>query len=254
MNEDNKVKKLDSFKPSAIQGELLSYRNPKDLEILLDQPKTKIAAIISAGLAMGKEEIILAGGRILQGALVGKMKQQLGQELQFLLDKGKIKPNYGDKKYAVDSFAELLNFIDNEAPDEDRFDAIKAMFFAVIKEKDGEEILNYQVFQITKKLTSSQLLTLRAAYKVYKKEDSTLAMTGEASGWLSTIARLAGHNSAGLVENDEVMLIDQKLISDRTYSDRSGIRSADRLTDLGIKLCKNIEEYHQIKTQNNLAL
>jgi len=119
---------------------------------------------------------------------------------------------------------------------------VKALFYSIIDKKApvGSDILRYQLFRICKKLSSSQLLTIRACYELRKRMFSTET----AESWLSEVAKEVGHNSKGLIENDETILEQEKLISGRTYSDKSGVRGQNaRLTDLGIALVESILNY-----------
>jgi len=225
------------------EGKILILRDPNLLKPFLEQPRLKIAEFITGALSSGVSDWTKVGGRLVQGAIVGNLMTQIGREINELIDEGKIKENYAETKYGFKSLEELLSFIDSEAPDEDRFKAVKAMFFALnsIDVKDsGEEILRYQLFQICIKLSSSQLLTLRAAYE-FKKSNTGHSST---EAWLKDIARQIGHNSAGLVEKDEITLENEKLITGRTYSDRSGVRGHNgRLTDFGVFLVEYILKY-----------
>lgn len=222
--------------------DLIPYRDPEALSEFLNQPQVKIAEIITGALSMGRSEVILAGGRIMQGVLKGKPLKQLGRELTALQKRGRIEEDYANKKFGFQSLAELMAFIDSEVPDEDRFTAMKALFYSIIDKKApaGSDILRYQLFQICKRLNSSQLLTLKACYRLYKNGFKT----SSAQGWLATVAGEAGHRSVGLVENDETTLEQERLISGRTYVDRSGVNGYNaRLTDLGISLVENIMNY-----------
>lgn len=222
--------------------EVIPYENPKALAEFLNQPQVKIAELVTGALSLGSSEAILISGRLVQGALKGNLMKQVGREIQDLIKKGRISEDYANSKYGFQTLAELLAFIDSEAPDEDRFNAVKGLFYAIIdKESKGSEILKYQLFQIAKKLNSSQLLTLKASYEM-KTEKST---PSSAESWRVTVAQKIGHNSPGLVWNDEVALEQEKLIGSTTFSDNSGIRNAEsaRLTDLGIKLVESITQY-----------
>jgi len=225
------------------EDKIIPYQDPKALAEFLDQPQVKIAEFVTGALSMGKSEAVLIGGRLVQGALKANLMKQLGREIKFLIEKGKIKEDYANKKYAFQTLAELLAFIDSEVPDEDRFKAVKALFYSLINKdtQSGSEILHYQLFQISKKLSSSQLLTLRASYELKKKGETPTS----ADSWRISVAQEAGHNSVGLIMNDEVVLVEQKLIGETTYADGSGIRNnaTARLTDLGIKLVELIAKY-----------
>jgi hypothetical protein len=239
----------ENKKPVVRKYQPIPYNDPASLTKLFNQPKKKIAeSIVSfmAGAAsMGRADAILASGRVAQAAIRGNLFEQLGNEIESLIKKGKMPEDYAERKYGFQSLSELLNFIDSEAPDAERFRAVKALFYALNSAKvDGEEVLRYQLFKLSMRLTSSQLLTLRATYRLRSrgyKESS-------ADGWRIAVANEAGHHSMGLVMNDEVTLERERLIGGTTYQDGSGIKNgADaRLTDLGIRLIENIEAYEDL--------
>lgn len=228
------------------KDQTLTLRDSNLLKPFLEQPKVKIVEFLTGVFSNGLSDWTRAGGRLVQGVIVGNLMTQVGREINKLIDDGKIKENYAETKYGFKSLQELLSFIDSEAPDEDRFKAVKAMFFALnsIDVKDlGEEILRYQLFQLSIRLTSSQLLTLRAAY-VFKENNTRHT---EITSWLRGIAKEIGHNSAGLVENDETTLEHEKLLTKRTHSDRSGVQGDNgRLTDFGISLVEYILKYENL--------
>jgi hypothetical protein len=143
---------------------------------------------------------------------------------------------------------ELLSVIDSEAPDEDRLKAIKAMFFAVNKVNgtDGEKIANYQLFQLTRKITSGQLLVLQTAYRVHKDTRyGPAGTTVNVSAWLNHIATELGHGLISLIEYEEQALMQLQLITPRLAPGQpySATGSNARLTDLGLRLCENIATY-----------
>ena len=63
--------------------------------------------------------------------------------------------------------------------------------------------------------------------------------------WMTTISGKLGHSLTALIENHETALMDNKLLTPRTLPDGSGVSGAHaRLTDLGLRFCKNIEAYY----------
>jgi hypothetical protein len=84
---------------------------------------------------------------------------------------------------------ELFTVIVNETPDEDRLEALKAMFYSVDKmhATGGERVANYQLFQIAKKLTSGQFLYLRASYELFNANDFGRGETANTRDWLGKI-------------------------------------------------------------------
>lgn len=121
---------------------------------------------------------------------------------------------------------------------------MKAMFLAAnqINATDRESILAYQLFQIAKRLRSGQLLLLQACYQAFQSGNFQRNAPLLGNLWQSKMANNVGHGLIALVEQDEKTLVDGGLISPRIYN--GGVMETDgRLTDLGIKFCKKIEEY-----------
>jgi hypothetical protein len=215
----------------------LEAQDPKVLGELMTQPFTLLAEGITGAMALGKKEALMIGGRLVQGILKGNFFQQLGREVKKLVEAGRIPEDYANKKYGFQSLADVMKLIDNETIDQDKFDAVKAMF-ATLNATDcppNEETLRYQLFKITIELSSSQLILLRA---IYEMTDRHFSGTSEifVGGWLHNVASKLGHNIDALVELDEQPLIDHKLITERRASNVK--IDHNRLTSLGLKLCE----------------
>jgi hypothetical protein len=124
---------------------------------------------------------------------------------------------------------------------------MKAMFLAAnrINATDGESIAAYQLFQIAKRLASGQLLLLTTAHARALQSGFAPGSRGSASIWLDTAARQLGHGISGLVEQDERVLIQNGLLTGRTWTDESGINDTNgRLTPLAFKFCENLQTYN----------
>ncbi|MBN1779040.1 MAG: hypothetical protein JW816_02370 [Candidatus Buchananbacteria bacterium] len=247
-NLDNKKDEI------AKNGEIIPFNNAKSLSKFLDKPTIKIAEAITGALSLGRPEMLTIGGRLVQGVIKGKLMQQLGREMKQLIEKGKIREDYAKTKYGFKSLADILEFIDSEAPDEDRFRAVKALFFATISKdvNDIKQIANDRLLQIVKKLTSSEILTMKINYEIFLDREGRKLITPSADSWPTAIASKIGHNLKYLVELDEKALVDNKIIHERRYPDQSGINDSNaRLTDLGIKICKTIENYQDFYNTND---
>ena len=173
---------------------------------------------------------------------MGKLFEQWAKEFRKLRDSGKIPDDFADKKYGFQTWVELMSIIDEDSPDADRLEALKAMFLAVnhVNVTDGEQIAAYHLWQITKNLSSGELLVLKTVYDSLNLfgSDTTYAK------WASVVARRMGHGVQGLVDLYEGKLTDLHLLSGRYRPDRNGIITLNgRLTDLGMKLCMNIKTY-----------
>jgi len=226
-------------------SEIIRLRDPEALEIFLNDPIPVISQAIIEFMSHGAVALTGRGVRIVQGALKGELFQQVAKEVKDLQEKGKIDKNFEQRKYGFQSWVELLTVIDEDTPDEDRFEAMKAMFYSAnrINATDGDQILGYQLFQIAKRLSSNELLVLKATSEMSRK--GPMRPGSGFRDWAMDVAQQLGHNLVSLIEHAERALVDNQLLSERTLPDRSGIQLQDkwRLTDLGIRFCENIERY-----------
>lgn len=208
----------------------------------------KITEFVTGLLGSDQKDHVLAAGRVLQAGIKLDLLKQLSKEIKEYTEKGKIKPNWDLVEKNRASFLELLNCIDEESPDEIKFNAIKSVFLSSISiNNNQEDSLNYQLLKITKKLTSGDILVLKALYEIandkdYQKEKGISDNFSVVSSWLNITADYMGHKIPSLVEHYEDNLMNLKLISNRTHSDLSGFNSTPyfRLTKLGHLLCQHI--------------
>jgi hypothetical protein len=86
---------------------------------------------------------------------------------------------------------------------------------------------------------------LQASYRISKTDDWKDKKHQGEGYWIDQIAKESGLKYSNLVVTYESELIKKHLLSDRGYSDRSGV-SLDpyfRLTELAFNLCHFIESY-----------
>ncbi len=228
--------------PSAI----VRLQDPTVIEQLLENPPAVLAELLAGWFSVGNGFIVAAGCRIAQAAFKARVFQQFATEFKDLRKKGKIPDDFMEKKNGEKSWVELLMVLDEEVPDEDRLEALNAMFYSVNKigVTDGEKIANYQLFQIAKKLTSGQLLLLKVAHERATEAGFLPNATLAANNWLELLAHRLGHGITGLVEQDERVLMQNGLLTGRSWSDESGINDGNgRLTPLAFKFCENLKTY-----------
>jgi hypothetical protein len=228
--------------PSAI----VRLQDPTIIQQLLEQPVTVFAESLAGFFSVENGFWAAAGTRLAQAALKGSVFQRFGREFKYLRDKGKIPDDFTEKKYGRKSWVELLTTLDDEIPDEDRLEALSAMFYSVnkINVTDGEKIANYQLFQIAKRLTSSQVLLLKVARERVAEKGFTAITNLGANKWLELASQRLGHQIIGLVEQDERVLIQNGLLTGRTLADESGISDLNgRLTPVAFKFCENLKTY-----------
>ena len=232
-------------------GNPINLSDAKGWIKLLKNPK-KIFCLIAGILGTSKPEHVLAAGRLFDAAIKWNLLSQLGEELEGYIKRGTIKENFIETKREQTSFLELLKFIEEEVTDDDRFKAIKSIFFISISTQVSEtdKILAYELLKICKQLNSGEIVVLKTVYDLVNgKGVNGLAIDLNAEilaaeKWLDVVANQLGHRIPLLVEIYEQKLIDLKLLSERKYNDRSGVNPKNfRLTDLGIKFCEFIIKY-----------
>lgn len=197
--------------------------------------------------------MLVAGGRLAQALLKGRIFQQFGVEFKKLRDAGKIPDDFGEKKYGPKTWEELMRIIDEESPDADRLEALKAMFYDVnkVNATDSERIAAYHLWQITKGLSSGEILLLKTAYEQRATYKSNNPGYPTYSNWAICMAGSIGHGVTGLVDIHERNLMEMGLLSKRDL-DHVGIAADNaRLTDLGIKVCENIRNYQLVLDEVN---
>ena len=212
-------------------------------EFLKDYPSVIAGALIEA-FSHGPSALTGPLVRVGVSALKGRALQQFAKEIKDLKEKGRLADDFADKKYGFQSWVELLQIIDDDTPDEDRLEALKAMFYAANKVNvtDGQQIVAYQLFQIAKKLNSNELLVMKAVYALVLKEGQF--RNTHFRDWAQAVAGHMGHSVIGLIEAADKPLVDSQLLTGRYQSDLSAISSGNcRLTDLGMEFCKKIEQY-----------
>ncbi len=237
---------------------LPSLEKTQDIMGFLQQPALKIAEAITGILSSDKKDLKLSTGQLVQAAIKCNLLTQLGEEIKVYRNKGKIRENYLKSDINRATFKELLSFIDDESPDDVRFKAIKSIFISSIeKGVDAKgEMLAYQIMQICKKLSSAEILILKANYQLVKNENYFAGKgvdfeNARVSNWSQVVAGQIGHGLSELVLQYETHLIDLRLISDYQYSSGQKTRvetnfsktSYYRLTELGYELCKFIIQY-----------
>ena len=233
---------------------LIKLDDVKSIMQFLQQPTLKVAEALTGILTSDLKDWKLSAGRILQSVITGNLLTQLGREIEKYQKEGKIKEDYLENDINCASLKELLKFIDEEAPDEVRFKAMKSIFFSSID--GGDDSLAYELMQICKKLSSMEILILSANYSVVKgtSKPTTKGIewgaTRQVNYWAQIIAEQIGHNLPEIVLQYEDHLIALRLISDRHYTiDKTRVTenfkgtSYFRLTQLGHKLCEFIIKY-----------
>lgn len=220
-------------------------------EVINKKPEELVAAITGA-IASGPSGLAVSAGRLVQGALRGEFARQFAFELNDLIDKGKIPGDFATKKFGFKSFTEVFAFIEQEDIDEDRFNAVKRMFFVMNSNSTdaSKELLNYELLKISKSLTASQIKLLQSCFSLVLNggffHNGEKSYTRE-SLWAAEMSKIIGHHISTLVLQDEKILRDKGLLDERPQGDGGLIRIGAQagLTDLGMAFCKNLDTYEE---------
>jgi hypothetical protein len=227
-------------------SDIIKLQEPGSLEDFFNEPLPFIVATVTGALAAGKPGWILSSGRLVQAMLKGRLFEQWSREVKRFQEAGRIPDNFADKKYGFQTWVELMTIIDEESPDVDRLEVLKAMFFAVNKvgTNDGEKIKAYQLWRIAKILNSGEFLLLKAVYE-HRGEYQSKRDSNRYSTWLSFIAEAISHGSEGLVALHEKKPTELGLltVSVATGTGLYVTPTNARMSQLGLMFCANIENY-----------
>lgn len=217
-------------------SDIAKLQDPTALDDFLAQPATFIAETITGALAVGKTGVMVAGGRIVQALLKGRLFKQWQEEFRHLRDSGRIPDDFAEKKHGFHTWVELMTIIDEEAPDADRLEALKAMFYAVnkVSASDADRVQAYQLWRIAKGLQSGDLILLKTL-----AEQSNLLDGFNQPQWEQAVAERTGFGIVELVHVHADTLRETKLVWQMNSS--HGPKSS--LTALGRLLYKHIQSY-----------
>lgn len=170
-----------------------------------------------------------------------KIKGQIKNEDEFLTEQPTL------------TLAELFKILAQEPSDEDRFKALKSIFFTSIANDSTkeDEVLAYEFLQSAKKLSGTEMLILKANFEIVKtgvpEIKESLAFYSR-SAWRKLVAKYMGQeNYDSLVGKYEKNLESLGLISPRHEQDNRQTEFEStryfRLTEIGMKFCKFITQF-----------
>lgn len=224
-------------------ADIAHLENPSVIERILSGTRAEGLAYVGALLQSGVSRYVLAGPKVAVTAMAIEALTDLSREILVWRKAGKVPEDFSGRPSGYQTWVELLREIESNPVDADRLKAMKAMFLAAnrINTKDAESILAYQLFQIAKKLSSGELLVLKASRQIY----GVPGVLSGAQDWLVKIADALGHRVSALVAQQERGLVDNGLISPRIDQNLRVALDPEngRLTDLGLAFCKNIDDY-----------
>lgn len=206
------------------------------IEEFLDKPLS-LMELVTGALGLKLQDGIVAGGRLIQALFRGQVYEQLHDELRALREAGKISDESLKNKYGRKSWVDLMSIIDEDSPDEDRLDALKAAFYGLNKVglDEKERVMAYQLWQAAKKLESGDVLLLKT---FYERNDNFGEITH--GQWLEQLASISALGDVELIQLHMTRLVEFRLL----VQTPSGMnRNKAQLSSLGRRLYANLQTY-----------
>ena len=224
----------------------ITKKNPEfDTSRIIERTLQRLTAGLTGIASSKREDWFLSLGHIFQRLRGREFLTQLLHEWNNYVIKGLIKDGYENTEQHKVCFQELLDFLDNDSPDQVRFTALKRIFLTAATEQvsSRESVLPSQLMRICRTLSSGEILVLESAYRVLKVGKWNDRTISGASGWLGAVANESGLKYSALVTTYESELIQKHLLTGRVYEDGSGVHllPSFRLTDLAVRLCDFIQ-------------
>lgn len=216
--------------PPRKDYDIVKLQEPTVLEEFLEHPLTASLEAITGAFANGSKGLMVSAGRIAQGLVRGQIYEGLAYEWRRLREAGKLPDNLGETKHGLHTWAELMKIIDDECPDADRLQALKAAFYAVNKmnASDKERISAYQIWHIAKRMTSGEVILLKTVY-----DQSHRMHDGQNAQFEKVLAEETGFGNLELLHLHGVKLSESALVSGHGFL----------ITTLGKKLIEMIRNY-----------
>lgn len=218
--------------------------SPQEICKFLQQPTIVLAEFLTGLLSSDIATYKLSAGRLVQAAVRAKLLTQFGREIKKYRDAGKIKEDYFATNKTQATLLELLQFIDDNPPDEEVLKALKSIFLNMVSTNanNKNEQIGYQLFQLCKKLTSMDVLILKSCYEIYQENNIHYHEITNHGSWVEEVSKRVGYGLPDLIDASDDKLVELHLLSGRRYADKSGIVKGRefRLKPLGLKLCEYI--------------
>ena len=221
----------------------LTPKKSDEVSGLLGRTVDSVVQGLTGLAASEKKDVALSVGHIIQRMRAGKFVQTVKDEWDNLVAKGKIQEEFVESEQNLDCLQDLLDFIDKDVPDAQRFAAMKNLYLHVAVDADSPrpDYLPQQLMKVCRSLSSGEIIVLLTTYKVTLSQRSFQENHVSASGWLKTIADESGLYGE-LVQIYEETLITKGFLPRRIHSDGSGVVVGKhfRLTELAVALCQRI--------------
>ncbi|MBF0502931.1 MAG: hypothetical protein HQM09_22540 [Candidatus Riflebacteria bacterium] len=203
------------------------------------------------GIASSKrEDLTLSIGFMLQKLRAGEFLSQLSREWEKLKEKGRIKDDDLKSDQQKDCLQGILDFLEEDKPDKERFELLKKLFFLSSMQKSfpEESFLPSQFMKLGRILSTVEIKIVFACFRLSSTDNANRPIYREINdplSWAKAVAKEATLQYSELVLSFEEELIKKGLLSDRVHHDRSGVVVTPyfRLTQMGFDFCQFVSSY-----------
>ena len=204
---------------------------------VIKETLTVLAEAVTGIAATDRKDLSLSVGQILQSLRKGQFLSKLSEEWDSYREKGRIKDDYLETEQHIACFQELLNFLDNDSPDDIRFEAMKKVFLVTAFEtiSDRNSPLPYECLKLCRSLSSGEIIVLGSIHAM--QTSATVRETARKVGgnWLKRLAEISNLQHAELVELHRTELVKKGLLN--------ATQPPSYLSGLGKEICHYILSY-----------
>ena len=157
---------------------------------IADQTCIALVEALTGIAASDKKEWALSIGHLAQRIRGVGFLRAFIEEFRKYREKGRIKPDCAITPQSADCLQELLDSTDRDSLDEVRFNAIKAISLTAALEthSDRNSILPQQLLRICRRLTSTDIVVLKASYELVSEKGLLGGdTTGYAAAWVQEV-------------------------------------------------------------------
>ncbi len=220
-----------------------SVGDPRETSGILARTIVGIVEGLTGVGTSDRKDLVQSAGFILQRLRGVRLLDAFKAEWDRYREKGRIKDDYQATEQHAECLQELLDFLDQDSPDQFRFDALKKILLVSATEEHSsrDSVLPQQYMKLVRELGSGELLVLLTTYITVARGGWSSSDTS-ARNWQQQIADASGLKFPELVANHETKLMATNLLTPRELSDQSGVTRGtyNRLTEFGRQLCEFI--------------
>jgi len=207
-----------------------------------------VAEFFTGVASASRSEMVRSVGHVFQGVIAGKCWSALKTETEYFIEKGKIKQDFITSNQSQSCLIELLQFFEQEIPDQERFSLLKKIYIVTATEElsDGTSPLPLQFMQIAKKLNSGEIMVLFAAY------NNLALIVEEQRQFLDILTNESGLKFSELTSIHFESLFNKNLFKKIRGASGVGMPINSLITPLGIAFCDYVSHYDKLSNDGEV--